>query len=100
MRLVVDVSAWDDLNHIGAWIARDNPRAARTVLEKSAGQRRLSGPKSHVSSIPPGHTGVCTAVAAFSQRLHVLLLPRLAPVSPLVHFLPLLVSRQEVPRLC
>ena len=23
MRLVVDVSAWDDLNHIGAWIAQD-----------------------------------------------------------------------------
>ena len=34
MRLVVDVAAWDDLNQIGAWIAKDNPRAARAVLEK------------------------------------------------------------------
>jgi plasmid stabilization system protein ParE len=34
MRLVVDVAAWDDLNHIGAWIAKDNPSAARAVLEK------------------------------------------------------------------
>lgn len=25
---------WDDLNHIGAWIAKDNPRAARVVLER------------------------------------------------------------------
>ena len=34
MRLVVDVAAWDDLNHIGAWIGKDNPRAARAVLER------------------------------------------------------------------
>ncbi len=34
MRLVVDVAAWDDLNHIGAWIGKDNPSAARAVLEK------------------------------------------------------------------
>ena len=26
--------AWDDLNQIGAWIAKDNPQAARAVLEK------------------------------------------------------------------
>ena len=34
MRLVVDVAAWDDLSHIGAWIAKDNPKAARTILDK------------------------------------------------------------------
>jgi toxin ParE1/3/4 len=34
MRLVVDVAAWNDLNHIAAWIAKDNPSAARAVLEK------------------------------------------------------------------
>lgn len=34
MRLAVDVAAWDDLNHIGAWIGKDNPRAARAVLER------------------------------------------------------------------
>jgi toxin ParE1/3/4 len=34
MRLVVDVTAWDDLNHIGAWIAKDNAKAARAVLQK------------------------------------------------------------------
>jgi plasmid stabilization system protein ParE len=34
MRLVVDVAAWDDLNQIGAWIGRDNPQAARAVLER------------------------------------------------------------------
>ena len=34
MRLVVDATAWDDLNQIGAWIAKDNPRAARAMLER------------------------------------------------------------------
>ena len=32
MRLVVDTTAWNDLNEIGAWIARDNPKAARRIL--------------------------------------------------------------------
>jgi len=34
MRVVVDATAWDDLNQIGAWIGKDNPKAARAVLEK------------------------------------------------------------------
>ena len=34
MRLVVDATAWDDLNQIGAWIAKDNLRAARAMLER------------------------------------------------------------------
>jgi plasmid stabilization system protein ParE len=33
-RLAIDVAAWHDLDQIGAWIAKDNPRAARAVLEK------------------------------------------------------------------
>jgi ParE toxin of type II toxin-antitoxin system, parDE len=33
-RIVVDPTAWDDLNQIGAWIAKDNPRAARAMLER------------------------------------------------------------------
>ena len=33
MRLVIDASAWQDLDDIGTWIARDNPTAARHVLE-------------------------------------------------------------------
>jgi len=32
MRVVVDAKAWTDLDRIGAWIARHNPRAARDVL--------------------------------------------------------------------
>jgi plasmid stabilization system protein ParE len=32
MRLIVDASAWRDLDDIGRWIARDNPDAARRVL--------------------------------------------------------------------
>jgi toxin ParE1/3/4 len=32
MRVVVDAKAWTDLNQIGAWIAKDNPQAAREVL--------------------------------------------------------------------
>ena len=34
MRVVVDATAWDDLNEIGTWIGKDSPRAAREVLEK------------------------------------------------------------------
>ncbi len=34
MRLVVDATAWQDLDDIGTWIARDNPAAARHVLRK------------------------------------------------------------------
>ena len=34
MRLVVDATAWSDLNYIGAWIAKDSPEAARQVLCK------------------------------------------------------------------
>ena len=34
MRVIVDAAAWDDLNTIGAWIAKDNPRAVRAVLER------------------------------------------------------------------
>lgn len=30
----MDVAAWDDLNRIGAWIAKDNPQAARALLQK------------------------------------------------------------------
>lgn len=33
MRVVINEKAWDDLNSIGAWIAKDNPQAARHVLE-------------------------------------------------------------------
>jgi toxin ParE1/3/4 len=33
MKVIVDAAAWDDLNQIGAWIAKDNPRAARMVLK-------------------------------------------------------------------
>jgi plasmid stabilization system protein ParE len=33
MRVIVDAAAWDDLNQIGSWIGKDNPRAARAVLE-------------------------------------------------------------------
>ena len=32
MRLVVDATAWQDLNDIGQWIAKDSPEAARRVL--------------------------------------------------------------------
>jgi len=34
MRVVVDAKAWTDLDQIGAWIAKDNPRAAREVLRR------------------------------------------------------------------
>lgn len=34
MRLVVDATAWSDLNDIGTWIAKDSPQAARHVLGK------------------------------------------------------------------
>ena len=34
MGLVVDATAWDDLNQSGAWIAKDNPRAARAMLQR------------------------------------------------------------------
>jgi CubicO group peptidase (beta-lactamase class C family) len=34
MKLLVYVAAWDDLNHIGTWIAQDNPQAARVVIQK------------------------------------------------------------------
>ncbi len=33
MRLVVDATAWKDLDDIGQWIAKDSPAAARRVLE-------------------------------------------------------------------
>jgi len=33
MRLVVDATAWRDLNDIGTWIAKDSPEAARRVLQ-------------------------------------------------------------------
>ena len=33
MRLVVDATAWQDLDDIGRWIAKDSPEAARRVLE-------------------------------------------------------------------
>ena len=33
MRLVVDATAWRDLDDIGVWIARDNVAAARRVLK-------------------------------------------------------------------
>ena len=32
MKLVVDATAWKDLDDIANWIARDNPVAARQVL--------------------------------------------------------------------
>ena len=32
MRVIVDAAAWRDLDDIGAWIARDNPGAARRIL--------------------------------------------------------------------
>ena len=32
MRLVVDATAWQDLDDIGRWIAKDSPEAARRVL--------------------------------------------------------------------
>jgi toxin ParE1/3/4 len=31
---MVGVAAWDDLNQIGAWIGKDNPRTARAILER------------------------------------------------------------------
>jgi plasmid stabilization system protein ParE len=34
MRVAVDATAWKDLDDIGRWIARDNPQAARRVLDK------------------------------------------------------------------
>ena len=34
MRLVVDATAWKDLDDIVKWIAKDSPEAARRVLEK------------------------------------------------------------------
>ena len=34
MSVVVDAKAWADLDHIGAWIAKDDPRAARDVLRR------------------------------------------------------------------
>lgn len=33
MRLVVDATAWRDLDDIGQWIAKDSPAMARRVLE-------------------------------------------------------------------
>jgi toxin ParE1/3/4 len=32
MKVVVDAKAWTDFDQIGAWIAKDNPHAAREVL--------------------------------------------------------------------
>ena len=37
MRVVVDAKAWADLDHIGAWIAKDDPCAARDVLRRILG---------------------------------------------------------------
>lgn len=34
MRLIVDASAWRDLDDIGQWIAQDNPEAAQRVLTR------------------------------------------------------------------
>ncbi len=34
MRVVVDAQAWTDLDQIGAWIAKDNPQAARDILRR------------------------------------------------------------------
>lgn len=32
MRLVVDATAWQDINEIARWIAKNNPEAARRIL--------------------------------------------------------------------
>ena len=34
MRVVVDAKAWTDLDQIGAWIAKDDPRAVREILRR------------------------------------------------------------------
>ena len=34
MRLVVEARAWDDLNQIGIWIAKDNRPAARRIVRQ------------------------------------------------------------------
>lgn len=34
MRLVVDATAWTDLDDIGTWIAKDSPQAAKSALAK------------------------------------------------------------------
>ena len=34
MRVIVDEAAWNDLDKIGSWIAKDNPQAAWLELEK------------------------------------------------------------------
>lgn len=34
MRLVVDATAWQDLNDIGTWIGKQSPEAARRVLTR------------------------------------------------------------------
>jgi toxin ParE1/3/4 len=34
MRVVVDAKAWTDLDQIGAWIAKDNPAAARDIVRR------------------------------------------------------------------
>jgi plasmid stabilization system protein ParE len=34
MRVVVDAKAWTDLDQIDAWIAKDNPHAAREILRR------------------------------------------------------------------
>ena len=34
MKLVVDATAWSDLNDIGTWIGKDSPAAARQILRR------------------------------------------------------------------
>ena len=59
MRVIVDAAAWRDLDDIGAWIARDNPGAARRILRHpSSAARTISGT---VSSTAAEATRICSA---------------------------------------
>jgi toxin ParE1/3/4 len=55
MRVIVREAAYHDLERIHAWIAKDQPRAADTVIERilqGAGRLELFPYMGHVGSVP------------------------------------------------
>ena len=70
MRVIVDEAAWNDLDKIGSWIAKDNPEAAQRELAKIAHVIRQLGrfPGGRVSLLARptssysnwGETGSCS----------------------------------------
>ena len=69
MRVVVDAKAWTDIDQIGAWIAKEDPRAAREILRRIvasiAPQLRAARPR-------PGYPRTCRRGNTLHHRLRAL----------------------------